>query len=455
MASSLISNSLHISFDSVLGMDDAGLVAVFESFVATGLKGFLGCPVVYYEDALTEFFENGLVRDGMILATGYLFYDVASSSGCKLPADSCDWSLKPSAEYDDVTDDVISTNPSADCDDIKADLIFIALAPACASSKLLEWRLLIDSSKVLIIATANRFVNNPTVKKTPVKKAVSKKRPATDAAAEPVVKKKRTTKSKSVSAKETLEILPVAQEAVPLQKIEPTPAAPAEQRPLPKRKSQKRKRRLVLGSDDEIVDSEPVVGSSIVGEAAVEVVDDTAEKEVEPVVESVDEPVSLPAVADVLNEDISTADDVDIIIEQVIAETAQIQTDEGDQDVDTSDVGVKTVEKADEFITEPVEEMETEAFEQSADVAMSLPDILMTIPADCPLPYANMEITPITLGNSISIPGVDEGDWYKASLPKINPEEKGKAPLQFTDPIKGKPPKEIFSLILADIECLV
>ncbi|KZV49228.1 hypothetical protein F511_39518 [Dorcoceras hygrometricum] len=69
MASSLISNSLHISFESVLGMDDAGLVAVFESFVVTGLKGFLGCPSVYYEDALTEFFENSLIRDGMIVST--------------------------------------------------------------------------------------------------------------------------------------------------------------------------------------------------------------------------------------------------------------------------------------------------------------------------------------------------------------------------------------------------
>ncbi|KZV25072.1 hypothetical protein F511_03562 [Dorcoceras hygrometricum] len=69
MASSLISNSLHISFYSVLGMDDAGLVAVFEYFVVTGLKGFLGCPTVYYEDALMEFSENGLVRDGMIVST--------------------------------------------------------------------------------------------------------------------------------------------------------------------------------------------------------------------------------------------------------------------------------------------------------------------------------------------------------------------------------------------------
>ncbi|KZV43175.1 hypothetical protein F511_30499 [Dorcoceras hygrometricum] len=299
------------------------------------------------------------------------------------------------------------------------------------------------SSRILSEKTVHRYVvinekvggeevaDAPRVKKTPVKKAASKKRPATNASAEPVVKIKRTTKSKSVSAKETLEILPVAQESVPLQIIEPTPTAPDEQPPVPKLKSH------------------------IVGEAVVEVVDDTAEKKVEPVVESVeeqqaetavgiseaetavdsvnvetvvesvDESVSLPVVADVLNEGISTTDDVDIIIEQVIAETTQIQTDDGDQDVDTSDVGEKTVEKADEFITEPVEEMETEAVEQSTDEAI------------------------------ISTPRVDEGDWYKASLPKINPEEKGKAPLKFRDPIKCKPPKEIFSLILADIECLV
>ncbi|KZV50290.1 DNA binding protein [Dorcoceras hygrometricum] len=45
-----------------------------------------------------------------------LLYDVASSCDWmyKLPADSYDCSLKPSAEYDDVTDDVINANPSAD-----------------------------------------------------------------------------------------------------------------------------------------------------------------------------------------------------------------------------------------------------------------------------------------------------------------------------------------------------
>ncbi|KZT75803.1 hypothetical protein F511_47172 [Dorcoceras hygrometricum] len=69
MASALISNSLHISFDSVLAMDDAGLVTVFEALVATGLKYFLGCSAIYYEAVLIEFFENSYVRDGMVVST--------------------------------------------------------------------------------------------------------------------------------------------------------------------------------------------------------------------------------------------------------------------------------------------------------------------------------------------------------------------------------------------------
>ncbi|KZV27641.1 hypothetical protein F511_38277 [Dorcoceras hygrometricum] len=434
MASSLTSNSLHISFDSVLGMDDAGLVAVFESFVATGLKGFLGFPTVYYEDALTEFFENGLVRDRMIVSTIQgisvdiseevfaaafelpmdgltnlsevpkdLVFDVQSifseskelvSTSCKKREMKFEFRLLgeilvktiyvKSGSFNAVTHkrfllmtaitcgvkinwsslvfDILKDNVTPGSRQAKGYAIQICVLLNIVPGLELGESRAFPSSKILTEKTVHRYVvinekvggeevaDAPRVKKTPVKKAASKKRPATDAAAKPVVKNKRTTKSKSVSVKETLEILPVAQEAVPLQIIEPTPAAPAEQPPVQNRKSQKRKRRLVLGSDDEIVDSEPVVGGSIVGEAAVEVVDDTAEKKVEPVVESVDEPVSLPAVANVLKEGISTTDDVDIIIEQVIAETAQIQADEGDQDVDTSDVGEKTVEKADEFL---------------------------------------------------------------------------------------------------------
>ncbi|KZV34585.1 hypothetical protein F511_23220 [Dorcoceras hygrometricum] len=61
--------------------------------------------------------EPSEVEEGEII----LRLDISSTTSLlscdwmyKLPADSCDCSLKPSAEYDDVTDDVINTKPSAD-----------------------------------------------------------------------------------------------------------------------------------------------------------------------------------------------------------------------------------------------------------------------------------------------------------------------------------------------------
>ncbi|KZV29789.1 hypothetical protein F511_13868 [Dorcoceras hygrometricum] len=69
MASSLFINTLHMCFESVLAMDNFGMVAMFESLFANGLKGFLGCPAVIHEAALLEFFANGSVRDGLVVST--------------------------------------------------------------------------------------------------------------------------------------------------------------------------------------------------------------------------------------------------------------------------------------------------------------------------------------------------------------------------------------------------
>ncbi|KZV38729.1 knotted1 [Dorcoceras hygrometricum] len=68
IASSLFTNTLRVCFDSVLAMDNPGMVSMFEALMASGLSGFLGCPAVLYEDALTEFFLNGSVRDGRAIA---------------------------------------------------------------------------------------------------------------------------------------------------------------------------------------------------------------------------------------------------------------------------------------------------------------------------------------------------------------------------------------------------
>ncbi|KZV47507.1 hypothetical protein F511_33233 [Dorcoceras hygrometricum] len=69
MASSLYSNAQHVDFESVLGMDDPGMVSMFEALVASGLRGFLGCPAIVYEDALVDFFENASVRSGVVIST--------------------------------------------------------------------------------------------------------------------------------------------------------------------------------------------------------------------------------------------------------------------------------------------------------------------------------------------------------------------------------------------------
>ncbi|KZV28980.1 hypothetical protein F511_07540 [Dorcoceras hygrometricum] len=69
MASSLISSSHHVGFDSVFGMEDTGMVQMFESLIATGLKNFLCCLAVFSEATLTEFFANGFVRDGLVVST--------------------------------------------------------------------------------------------------------------------------------------------------------------------------------------------------------------------------------------------------------------------------------------------------------------------------------------------------------------------------------------------------
>ncbi|KZV27961.1 hypothetical protein F511_35979 [Dorcoceras hygrometricum] len=67
MASSLISNSHHIDFESVFRLDDTGMVQMFETLIAKGSRNFW--VAVFYEDALTEFFAHSSVKeDGMVVS---------------------------------------------------------------------------------------------------------------------------------------------------------------------------------------------------------------------------------------------------------------------------------------------------------------------------------------------------------------------------------------------------
>ncbi|KZV36988.1 patatin-like protein 2 [Dorcoceras hygrometricum] len=459
MASSLFTNTLHVCFDSVLAMDNPD----------SGLSGFLGFPAVLYEDALTEFFLNGSIRDGSTfgkkrqmkfefrLLSDILAKTISVKAGSfdavtqerflMMAAITCGVAINWNRLLFNILKDMVTAGSRQ----AKGYAVQITLLLENVTNLEFTDSSEFPSYKILTKNTVHRYIavndkvgveevaDVPQVKQTPVKKAVSRKRPS--AVDEQIVKKKRTRvgKSAAVATDSTLEAAPV-QVVAPISTVPPLALI---------RKIQKRRRSLAL--------------------------------------DSYDERVEMPV------------DPVDQIIEQVIAETAQVETDVGrtnDSGPDFEDQGVKKADETElwfnlsyeefatreanrpvetgsdteeEFVTEKVTATDvgvqtetgsdvylvetpseqTELFQGtktaiaapntdkniSDDESMTLEAILSTISDDLSLPSTFGEITPILFGKSISIPGVDEGDRYKASLPKINPADKGKAPLQERDPI--------------------
>ncbi|KZV46091.1 hypothetical protein F511_24715 [Dorcoceras hygrometricum] len=489
MASSLISNTNQVHFASVLAMDNAGMVAMFEALVASGLNGFLGCMSDIFETALVEFYQNASVRDGKFISTVQgqsveiseevfartfqlpvdgltdinevskdLVFDARTefsftgeqlTTSCKkqelkiefrLLSDILAKSVTVKAgSFDAVTHErflmmtAITGGVKINWDRLLFNIFKDMVTPGSRQAKGYAVQIYIllknvpnlnlgDSKefpplKILTARTIGRYISIndkidvedledvadvSRVKKTPVKRAVSKKRPAT-AAAEMVVKKKRTLKGKVAPSNENLELVSVAQEAVPLQVLKPITDSP----PKPKRKAPKRKLILPTGSADEIAKEET----------------------------------------------------------DILEDTAQLETDMGD--TDETVVGGSTIQTSDDFISGDFQLVTSEAdlmigVENDRDVerrtddeSMTLEEILSTIPAGSSIPSTTGEVTKIQLGKSIQFRVVNEGDRYKASLPKISSAEMGKTPLHEKDPIKGNLTKEMFSLICADIDLLV
>ncbi|KZV45153.1 hypothetical protein F511_27748 [Dorcoceras hygrometricum] len=189
MASSLISSSHHIDFDFVFSMEDASLAPVFESLITMGLKEFLGCPAIFYEATLTEFFANGSVKDGLVVSTiGGTAVEISESvfaAAFELPS-------KGLTDLSDVPKNLVFDARSLFSDSKEQVSI------SCFKKELkIEYRLLHD----ILAKTIYVKAVSPPVKKTPKKKAVSKKRPVeSDDEAAPVVKQKRTTKGVTAGA---------------------------------------------------------------------------------------------------------------------------------------------------------------------------------------------------------------------------------------------------------------
>ncbi|KZV20679.1 hypothetical protein F511_30028, partial [Dorcoceras hygrometricum] len=273
----------------------------------------------------------------------------------------------------------------------------------------------------------------------------SKKRPTTEGSAPVVPKKMRTVKTKHSPSQANLDIVNIAQDVVPLQIVDPTPAAAAIKSPAPKRISRKRRLILPTGSDDESI-------------AMQKPINDTHEVAVKP------------------------TDEVDMIIEQVLEETLDLgigEETQGGQRVDeaafTDDfgqwsddfvcrnnepeiVGTRTFTEA-EGSTSPVVEknlVQAVGSKQVGEENMSIDDLLMQISEDILLPSVTAaEITKIRFGGSIHIPGVQERDLYYASLPRISIHDKGKAILEEDEPVRGNTARETMELICGDVDFLV
>ncbi|KZV47793.1 hypothetical protein F511_33036 [Dorcoceras hygrometricum] len=497
MASSLISSNHHVDFESVFGFDDAGMVQMFETLISTGLKNFLGCPAVFYEAALTEFFTNGSVRDGLVVSTvngvtmeisekvfaaafdlpidGLIYlsdvpknlvFDARSlfSASKEQVSISC-FKKEMKVEYlllHDILEktlfvkagsfDVVTRERfmlmTAITFDVKvnwSNLLFGVLkamvTPGSRQAKGFAIQIgvilqkvpgleLGDSrpfpaSRVLTEKTVHRFVNineqvgmentsaSPRVKKTPVKKAMSKKR--------------------QVGAAEM----------------------PAEQPSKPKRKTQKRKRRLVLDDADETGDSAPEQPAAEIAAGAQ--------------VPSVDDPVATQP--DIVATVEATNDDRDAVIKKVLNQLDVVfQTDDGeqsqgivvketvvaakephwfdlpyddliakwdaerpvvtasdtDEDVETLDVGAAGGDQQVQFSEEEPEDVEMREDKKvdgliDADEKMSLEDILRTIPVDVPLASTGIEITKITMGKETRSQVIDAVDqfFHSFSLKKL------------------------------------
>ncbi|KZV26251.1 hypothetical protein F511_19827 [Dorcoceras hygrometricum] len=229
------------------------------------------------------------------------------------------------------------------------------------------------------------------------------------------------------------------------------------QPPAAKRKAPKRKLRLTASSDDEFIEKESAVETVVVVQHA---------------------PTS--------------ADDVDSIIEQVVTETARMDTDD-ELETAAFETSVETemgtalqdieVTQSDNILVEVTESSAASTTKEIAlatmtdveqlssdEELMSIDDLLKRIPGDMMLPSV-LAVEPIKIkfGLGISIPGVANGDLYKASipkialtdkgkapsLPKIALTDKGKAPIVTTNVVKGHPAREMVDLIFGDIDFIV
>ncbi|KZV36737.1 hypothetical protein F511_39090 [Dorcoceras hygrometricum] len=468
MASSLISRSHHIDFDSVFRFDDAEIVQMFESLVTTGLMEFLGCPAIFHESALIEFFANGSVRDGMVVSTiGGIAVEIRESVFAEtfgLPTEGMtDLSEVPRNFLSDAQSlfSASEKEVSTSClkkeikmqnrllSDILAKSLFVKagsfdavtrdrflLMTAITFDVKVNWGNLLFGVLKEMVTPDSRQAKGYAIKICVLLKNIpglelgeSKAFPA------PRILNNKTV-HRIVSVNENVGVEEVGE-------------APRAKKTLVKKTMSKKRQ---AASEAEVA---PVIKKkrSTKGKSAVarrisldKQVEDTTADEEDSVGGTVDKVIHVPVqVAPLL-------DDVDMIIRQVISESTDLsshKTDQGDKQVDETDIGDdfdawldSSFPVFDSRVDEPVVAStnleKATSSKQSDEVHMSFDDFLLQIPNDMLLPsITTAEISMLRLGESSSF------------------RDKGKAILVEDDQLTENPANEIAALVCSDVEFLV
>ncbi|KZV19982.1 hypothetical protein F511_27657 [Dorcoceras hygrometricum] len=449
MAYSLINYARQIYFDSAYGMNYEGMVQMFKALESSGLRGFLGCSSAIFKAALVEFFQNYSVRDGKVVSAvqgkAVEITEEVFAGTFELPmeglTDMTDvpkdlaFDARSAFSISGYGDPCFKSSPRV----CGANLYFVegCTRPGFGESKEFPPLKILNAKTVGTYVAKNENIAVEEVVDEPVvKKATPKKRLA-PAVGELVAKKKRTTVGRAAPAEKDLTMIPVVQEPISI-----VPAATPKSH---RRRAPKRKLTLQKGSDDEIVDN--IVHQVIADTTEIE----TGEPDVEePVVTETTKTATVETESRI---DVSSITNYD---EEPVVGTEEEKEAEKEKEIEpVATEGMSLDKFTDSKGIEPLSKVLARTDKSTSnEESMPIDDLLAMIPADMMLPSVTAEDpTKIIFGLGIEIPGVNEGDWYKASLPQIATTDK--APLVEKDTIKGHPAREMFSLICVDIECLV
>ncbi|KZV52572.1 hypothetical protein F511_24430 [Dorcoceras hygrometricum] len=444
MASSLYSNAQHVDFESVLGMDDPGMVSMFEALMASGLRGFLGCPAIVYEDALVDFLENASVRNGVVFSTvGGQIVEISE----KLFAETFELPVDGLGDLSEMPKDAIFDARS---------IVSLSGEPINLSGRKnqmkMHFRLLCDIVAKAISVKAGSF-NVITVEKFSLmtvvvcgvkmnwakylfgvlkKMASAKSKQAKGFAIQislllatfPTVELGESSEfpaSKILSKKTVLRFVSIndrdgAEEVTGAVKkkavSKKSPAADIEAAVPKKRRTIKKKSVSSFSSLEMVAVAEEAVPIQQVVELLdVEEPRCSSADAVDLIIQQVfDETRAADAPADITQPAVSEEKNwfdlpYDDLVKQWEAERPVVTAS------DTEDEDIATVDVAPADEVQQVQDFEAPISAGdvlSADEKMSLDDILLSIPIDIPLPSTCMEVTKIKMGQMIKIPGVTE-----------------------------------------------